>query len=160
MDDRRCPLPVPWEDWMKIDWKNPSCLVTEHFTVKELIWLRKWNRLANEADGLNTGIKLALVETAHLAEDVRAVLGVPLMITSFFRPTSYSYLVGSNPSSPHCHGRAFDFTTIPNMSIEDAKAKLRPALRAIDARMEKGTTTWIHIDSFPVGPSGREFVPL
>lgn len=144
---------------MKINWLDPDFMLTDHFSIGELLWLPKWNRHAQEYDGLTVDVKLELVETAHLAEDVRAILGVPMTITSFFRPKAYASLVGSKPTSPHCLGMAFDFTTIPHMSIEDAKAKLRPNLRAIEARMEKGTTTWIHIDSMPVGPSGREFFP-
>lgn len=140
-----------------IDWENPSFQVSPHFTVKDCLWLATWGRLANQDDGLDLNMKNRILKTVEMAEDIRKVLGVPMLVTSFFRPKYYSPLVGGTINDVHTKGLAIDFTTEPNLSIEDAKSLLRPKLKELDIRLEKGTTTWIHCDSQTVGPSGREF---
>jgi hypothetical protein len=141
-----------------IDWTNPESQVTEHFTVKDCLWLDHWKRLAGSEDGLTDELISELIDTCHMAEDIRAILERPMQVTSMYRPGVYSPIVGGSPSDVHTQAIAVDFIPI-GMAIEDAKAKIRPLLSALEIRMEKGTTTWIHIDRHAVGPSGREFVP-
>jgi hypothetical protein len=143
-------LPLIWTDILQ--------KITPHFTVRDALWLPKWNRLANGGDGLTFEIKSSIIETCQLAERVRTLLDdCPMNVTSFYRPKSYAALVGSTENSPHCFGLAVDFTTLPEMPIEEAKAILRPHLAWLGCRMEFGTKTWIHIDRRDPGPSGREF---
>lgn len=143
----------------KIIWTDPACKVTEHFTVRDCLWLGKWARLANGGDGLTFALKSSLIETCEIAEQIRFAIRCPMTVTSMYRPTSYAPLVGSGPKSPHCFGLAMDFTTEPGMEIEEAKKIIRPLLDELQIRMERGTTTWIHIDRRTPGPSGREFSP-
>ena len=141
----------------RIDWLKPDCKVTDHFEVRDCLWLGKWGRLANGGDGLTFEIKSSLIETCILAEKIREILDCPMIVTSIYRPQSYAHLVGSGPLSAHCFGLAMDF--IPELEIDAAKALIRPHLVAFDCRMEKGTPNWIHIDRRKPGPSGREFNP-
>lgn len=142
-----------------IDWTNPNCPVTDHFSVKDCLWLGKLGRLATSGDGLTDEIIIRLIETCHMAENVRQVLGCPLEITSMYRPSEYSVSVGGSIHDVHTRGYAFDFIPI-GMGVEAAKELLRPLMDALDIRMERGTSGWIHIDDHhPIGPSGREFVP-
>lgn len=143
----------------KIIWTDPACKVTEHFTVMDCLWLGKWGRLANGGDGLTFEIKSSIIETCNLGEMIRELLGVPMIVTSLYRPKAYAPLVGSGSRSPHCAGLAMDFTTEPKMTIEKAKSLIRPELDRLDCRMEFGTSTWIHIDRRNPGPSGRYFMP-
>lgn len=140
-----------------IDWTNPACQVTPHFTVKDCLWLPHWNRLANYEDGFDEEMQDVILATCQKNEQIRTLLGVPMTMTSMFRPQKYSPLVGGTEHDVHTKGVASDFTTVPQMSIEDAKSLLRPNLAALGIRMEAGTTDWIHIDTWQVGPSGREF---
>lgn len=142
-----------------IDWSDPSCNVTEHLTVKDCLWLHQCDRLANENDGLTDGIKDELVKTCEMAEKLRTILGVPIIVTSMYRPPAYSKMVGGTETDVHTKGVAIDFTTGKKMFIETAKQVLRPHLASLDIRMEKYTTNWIHVDRRALGPSGREFTP-
>jgi zinc D-Ala-D-Ala carboxypeptidase len=146
-------------DPREINWLNPHEQVTEHFTVFDCLWLGKWARLARESDGLDFDIKNSLIKTCMLGEEVRKILGVPMIVTSMYRPPAYAKLVGSTEKSPHCFGVAMDFALSPVTRIEAAKAILQPLLETLECRMEHGTTTWIHIDRRPPGPSGRYFLP-
>jgi hypothetical protein len=140
-----------------INWTDPDCQVSEHFTVKDCLWLATWGRLATEDDGFDLSMQNTILKTVQMAEDIRAILGVPMSVTSMFRPSGYSPIVGGTAHDVHTRGEAIDFTTEPNLSIEDAKSLLRPKLEELGIRLEKGTTTWCHCDSHAVGPSGREF---
>lgn len=143
---------------MPIDWTDPNCMVSDHFSVKDCLWLGRLNRLATELDGLTREIKDRLIETCEMAENIRSVLDRPLRVTSMYRPPEYSVSVGGSSHDVHTRGIAIDFFPI-SLDIEEAKTKLRPHLAALGIRMERGTDVWIHIDSHDPGPSGREFVP-
>jgi len=142
-----------------INWTNLTEQVTPNFTVKDCLWLAHWGRLANENDGLDYDIQSSIVATCMLAEKIRTILNCPMIVTSLYRPPSYSPLVGGTAQDVHTKGIAIDFTTLPRMEIEDAKDIIRPFLTPLNIRMEANTTDWIHLDSAPVGPSGREFNP-
>lgn len=143
-----------------IDWTDPGYQVTPHFSVKDCLWLPHWNRLANESDGLNQAIRACLLTTVSWSEQVRASLKMPMQTTSMYRPPAYSALpeVGGTATDVHTKGVAHDFT-VPGMDLEDAKNIIRQILSNLNLRMEKATTDWIHLDSWQVGPSGREFTP-
>lgn len=143
---------------MPIDWTNPACAVSDHFSVKDCIWLGHLGRLANELDGLDSRLKERLIETCEMAENIRSVLDRPLRVTSMYRPPEYSVSVGGSEHDVHTRGIAIDFYPI-GMEIAEAKKILRPHLASLGIRMERGTDVWIHIDSHEPGPSGREFVP-
>lgn len=140
-----------------INWSDPDCNVTDHFTVGDCIWLPHWRRLANETDGFDKSMESEILQTCEMAEEIRAIVNCPMRVTSMFRPKTYSPLVGGNEHDVHTKGLAIDFTTVPTIAIDAAKSLLRPHLAALNIRMEKGTPTWIHIDRREVGPSGREF---
>lgn len=140
-----------------IDWTDRKVQITPHFTVHDCLWLNHWNRLANAADGLNDDIIQAILNTLQMAEQIRTLLQCPMIVTSLYRPPAYSPVVGGSAHDVHTKGVAIDFTTFPILSIEDAKNIIRPQMEALDIRMEAGTTDWIHIDRWEVGPSGREF---
>lgn len=141
------------------DWSNPSSMVSRYFSVKEALWLPKWDRLANEADGLNEDLKLLLIKSFLIFDDVRELLGCPMNVHSGYRPGSYSVLVGGSMNDVHSRGQAVDFDCAPEYSIEDARTILLPNLAKLGIRLERGTTTWLHADTRAPGPSGRFFIP-
>jgi Peptidase M15 len=142
-----------------IKWTDPKCQVTDNFTVHDCLWLGQWGRLANEKDGLSEEICEKLIIACENAEKIRSILSCKMLISSMYRPPQYSPLVGGSSTDVHTQGIAFDFVPNTILSVEAAKELIRPNLDSLNLRMEKGTTTWIHIDSKAPGPSGREFIP-
>jgi hypothetical protein len=59
----------------------------------------------------------------------------------------------------HSMSVACDFDANDTMSIQDIKDKLEPMLEQLQIRMERGTTSWVHVDLRAPGPSGRYFTP-
>ena len=147
------------------DWTNPQDQVTEHFTVKEMITLHADNRLANESDGFNESMQNQIVNLCQVLEQVRAFLAVPMSVHCGYRSQAYNQSQGISPVADVHSGAgndscaAIDFDCNADLSIQEVKDKLEPMLEQWGLRMEKGTTTWIHLDNRRPGPSGRYFTP-
>jgi uncharacterized protein YcbK (DUF882 family) len=72
---------------------------------------------------------------------------------------AYSPIVGGTSTDVHTKGMAADFH-VNGMTVEAVKEVLAPLLEGLEIRMEQGTPTWIHVDIYPPGPSGRYFKPM
>jgi len=98
--------------------------------------------------------------TAKKMELIRAHLGVPLRVTSWFRPERYNRnVVFGAQYSAHVEGLACDFVPV-GMEVKEAKENLKPKLREFGIRMESNLDgNWLHIDLREPGPSGRYFTP-
>lgn len=96
--------------------------LTPHFTLEELTRTdEKDLKQLNIEEGLK--VKDKLVKLAEFAENVRSVLGCPLIITSAFRCEKVNAEVGGSPTSQHRFSEAIDF--IPkNMSAFEAFTKI------------------------------------
>ena len=141
-----------------IDWISPASKITEHFTVGDMTMLHEWNRLANDMDGFTDGMKARIIVLCQKMEEVRALLGCPMNVHCGFRSQEYNkQVVKAIPNDVHAMGLAIDFDCNPHMTIDQVKAKLEPELDKLGIRMERGTTTWVHLDLHAVGPSGRYF---
>jgi zinc D-Ala-D-Ala carboxypeptidase len=89
--------------------------------------------------------------TANTLEEIRAVLGVPMIVTSGFRNNALNKAVGGSPTSGHTKGLCADFKPLGilikdafNMIMEN-KSKCPSLKKAI---MEKvGGSEWIHIET-------------
>jgi hypothetical protein len=140
---------------MAVDWTNGKSQVTEHFNVNDCLMLHSWNRLATEADGADFDKLTAL---CNKMEEVRAILGVPINVHCMLRSVAYNQAQGIQPNADvHSFSVACDFDCNKSLTIQEVKDKLEPLLDQLQVRMEKGTTTWVHIDLHGVGPSGRYF---
>lgn len=139
---------------MAIDWTNPEDQVTAHFKVRDCITLHNWNRLATEADGVDFDAMVALCEKM---EQVRDLLGCAIKVHCMFRSQDYNKEQGIKPDDVHSKNIAADFDCSPALSIQEVKDKLEPELENLGIRMERGTTTWVHVDTRAPGPSGRYF---
>ncbi len=135
-----------------IDWTKPGEYVSEHFTVRECLWLPTWHRMATEADGLTDEIKQNIVKLCGILERVRTILGCPLTIHSIYRPPEYSKLVGGTEHDVHTTGQAADMDFGDHMSTDDAKKILLPKLEDLGLRMEDNgpASSWVHLDEHPV----------
>ena len=82
-----------------------------------------------------------------------------LVITSWLRCEPYNLMIGGSVNSRHIKGMAVDFY-IKGVSIKDVQAVLEPKLNELNICMERGTKTWVHIDTgSPRQMSGRYFYP-
>jgi hypothetical protein len=142
-----------------IDWTNPTDQVTEHFTVNDALMLHEWNRLATEGDGADFDKLTALCQ---MLERVRVILGCPILVHCMFRSTAYNLAQNILPPTGldvHAMNLACDFDCGSVLTIQEIKDTLEPLLDQLGIRMERGTTTWVHVDLHAVGPSGRYFTP-
>jgi hypothetical protein len=156
------PIGVPKEEVKDsvpgIDWTKASTMLSDHFSVGEMIALHSWNRLATEEDGLTDDVKANLLKLCEIMEKIRMILGCGINVHCGFRSVKYNQeVLKSIPHDVHAAGMAIDFDCNQTMTIEQAKEKIRPHLEELNIRLEGGTTTWIHLDFHAVGPSGREF---
>ena len=149
-----------------IDWINPQSPITEHFTVRDALWLNQWGRLANRGDGLTDATLANIVKTAAWMEKVRGLIGRPIFVRSWYRSRSYNVAIGGAKYSQHMEGNAIDWwTDVDGDGDKDGgdcdqlKALLKPPLVSLGLRMEDNGAgaRWIHLDDKPVAPGGRRF---
>lgn len=158
-----------------MNWMNPEDHITDHFQVKEALFLPRWGLLHNPTPTERTNIIL----TANAMEQVRALFGRPIKIHCWIRPLhadtshpanakakarqfdggDYNALVKGAAGSQHIYGKAVDFHVI-GMKVSEATRIILPHLERIGIRMEKHDGLWIHIDTKPVREdNNRYFVP-
>lgn len=155
---------------MAIDWTDPSCPISKYFSVREALWLPKWNRMAKKSDGLNSEVmsNIAAFAVCHM-DQVRDFVGIPIHVHCWYRPQTYNERVGGAISSAHMSlgdWSACDWSSdVENSesigkSCDILKASLLPYLAEWGIRMENNGTgaEWIHLDSRPPSPN-RYFTP-
>ena len=98
----------------------------------------------------------ALVRTATGLEGVRALLGVPVLVSSGFRCRELNELVGGQPMSQHTLGQAADFTAPLYGDPEKIAVRLIKSGLAFDQLIvEYGR--WVHC-SFALSPRRQALV--
>lgn len=83
--------------------------LSDHFTLAEFTFSETASRkgIDNDPPAL---LYPTLKRTANGMEQVRALLGAPIKITSAYRCLSLNAAIGSNNTSQHTKGEAVDFT--------------------------------------------------
>jgi hypothetical protein len=161
---------------INVNWTDPGCLVSKYFTVHDAIYLPKWNRLANEADGLLDEQKTAIFEYFEKLDKVREILGVDIITHCGYRPPAYNKLIKGAKESAHMarflkdYGKkggycaASDWHPLFPKSITEAcdlaREYLRPHLQKLGLRMEDNPgSSWVHTDSKPLAYGKLFFKP-
>lgn len=126
---------------MKID-LNDNVGESKFFSWKEALFLPQWNIVAFPDNEI---IKNNIESTALSMDRIRDFFGVPIRITSWYRPARYNRLIGGALSSSHITGLACDFM-VQNMKSSDARKKLYMKLVEFNIRMENLETPHVHID--------------
>lgn len=153
------PVVVQTSPEPSIDWTNPLTNVSEHFTVKDMIFLPSWNRLANEADGLDAATKSNLLILAKHMELVRAFFGKPIIAHVTLRPVEYNKTIpGAALKSAHTEGKAMDFH-VSGIECAAARKMINDAgkLEEWQMRMEDISGNWLHLDFRALKPGGKRF---
>jgi len=162
-----------------VDWSDPLCKISKHFTVKDACWLPRWKRLATLEDGLDDDAKEAL---ARLFNDIMDPTWEALRdagaksknVHVAFRSVEYNKLIGGATLSAHTARKdakwglmaAVDFSVdfglgSAGKNCDRTRALLLPKLNSLKARMEDNGigSTWVHVDSRGRGPGGAFFKP-
>lgn len=129
-----------------------------NFFWNEALWLPGWHVHAIPTPEAERNI----IEVAQRMERVREFFGVPIHITSWYRPLEYNRFIKGALRSRHLTGQACDFQ-VPSVSADDVRAALLPHLVDFNLCMEDlPGSSWTHIDiACPPGmtPAARFFKP-
>ena len=122
--------------------------LSEHFSLAELTASEIAARKGLE--NYPTGVELDnLARLAEKLEEVRKVLGKPIMINSAFRSIEVNAAVGGVKSSQHCLGCAADIR-VPNMTPDEVvKAIIASKIQYDQLIREFDSWTHISIPNLP-----------
>lgn len=155
-----------------VDWTDPQAPLTDegNFIVHEALWLPTWGVYHVPTDQEKENI----LRMAAIMEEIRALLGQPIRVHSWLRPTvaccpgyahhgmNYNRAVGSvSDRSGHTVALAVDWHADEWEGIElcgMVRKFLLPHLERLGIRMEKLAGDWIHNDLLPV-VNQRYFIP-
>ena len=125
----------------------PDVRLSENFTLYEMLRSEK----AEQLDIDNTPNRSALENLRLLVgwlESVRALLGVPMEISSGYRCLLLNRVVGSKDTSDHLLGLAADFTAPQLGTPEDVCRRL--VASDIPYKQLIFEHTWVHISFDPI----------
>jgi hypothetical protein len=146
------------------DWTDPKSKISNHFTVKEALWLPSWQvmHIPSEDEKVN------ILKHAQNMDKVRDFLGVSLNVHCWLRPIlnnpasdkhgqDYNAFVKGAKNSSHKTGLATDYDAF-KLICDDVRAKLESKLEEFDMRMERMPGgNWVHNDSGDVPEGGHRF---
>ena len=125
--------------------------MSEHFTYTELTHSESHPELVDRNMADARAFEKQLKYTASTLEEIRAVLGVPMKITSGFRNNALNKAVGGSPTSGHTKGLCADFIPI-GMDVNDAFELIQfnkdkcPSLKKCIYESVNGSK-WLHIET-------------
>lgn len=116
--------------------------LSPNFTLEELTHSEIAERqgLDNTPD---ENVRANLVRLARFLEEVRRVLGRPIMINSAYRSPKVNELVGSKPTSQHCIGCAADIK-VPGLTPDNIIKELLKTNLEYD-QLIREFDSWVHI---------------
>lgn len=124
--------------------------LTEHFTFDELTSTSHNELLEANRESAKAFMK-QLKYVAGTLEEIRAVLGVPLRVTSGFRNNALNKAVGGSPTSGHTKGLCADIIPL-GIDVVEAQKKIIankdkcPSLKKCILEMVKGSE-WLHVEA-------------
>ena len=124
--------------------------MTEHFTFEELTHTSHSDLLEANRESAKAFMK-QLKYIAGTLEEIRAILEVPLKVTSGFRSNALNKRVGGSATSGHTKGLCADIQPI-GMSIEDSFELIKfnkdkcPSLKKC-IKEKVGGSEWLHIET-------------
>ena len=120
--------------------------LSEHFTLEELTASQEAVRRGIDNTPLPSVIG-ELKATASRMEEIRGVLGHPIVVSSGYRSAELNAAIGGSANSAHCRGRAVDFTCPGFGTPLEVCRKLRAALPEYDQIIFEGA--WVHVGFDP-----------
>ncbi len=120
--------------------------LSDHFNLAELVLSQEATRR-----GIDNTPPPEVIErlraTCQQAEAVRALLGVPMLVSSGYRCPALNDALGGVPTSAHVHGDAIDFIA-PEFGdpLSICRAVQQAGIK-LDQCIQEGT--WVHISFAP-----------
>lgn len=127
--------------------------LSEHFTFAEMTASNtaKQRGISNLPD---SAALYQLTKTAEMLERVRALLGVPITVTSAYRSPEVNKAVGGRTSSDHCKGMAADIVAPRFGAPHAVAAAIAPHVSALGVGqlILEGIQgkQWVHLSIDPV----------
>ena len=124
--------------------------MTKHFSFDELT-STSHNELLEANRESAKGFMKQLKYIAGTLEEIRAVLGVPLRVTSGFRNNALNKAVGGSPTSGHTKGLCADIVPIGMDALRAHKLVLEnkdkcPSLKKCILEVVRGSE-WLHVET-------------
>lgn len=124
--------------------------LAENFTFDELTSTSHNELLEENRESAKSFMK-QLKYVAGTLEEIRAVLGVPLRVTSGFRSSQLNKLVGGSPTSGHTKGLCADIIPLGMDAVEAQKKIIAnkdkcPSLKKCILEKVKGSE-WLHVEA-------------
>lgn len=116
--------------------------LTPNFTLEELTSSETAVRLGLD-NTPNETVKANLVRLAKFLEEVRRVLGRPIMVNSAYRSPEVNKAIGSRPTSQHCLGCAADIR-VPGLTPNDIVNLVVKSNIEYD-QLIREFDSWVHI---------------
>ena len=116
--------------------------LTPNFTLEELTSSETAARLGLD-NTPNDAVKANLVRLAKFLEEVRRVLGRPIMVNSAYRSPEVNKAIGSRPTSQHCLGCAADIR-VPGLTPNDIVNLVVKSNIEYD-QLIREFDSWVHI---------------
>jgi len=116
--------------------------LSPNFSLEELIHseIAERNGLDNTP---NEEVKANLVRLARFLEEVRRILGRPIMVNSAYRSPDVNKAVGSKPTSQHCNGCAADIK-VPGLTPDNIVKEILKTNLEYD-QLIREFDSWVHI---------------
>ena len=116
--------------------------LSPNFTLEELTHseIAERNGLDNTP---NADVKANLTRLARFLEEVRRVLGRPIMVNSAYRSPQVNTAVGSKPTSQHCIGCAADIK-VPGLTPDNIVKEILKTNLEYD-QLIREFDSWVHI---------------
>lgn len=120
--------------------------LSTHFDLAEFTISQTASRLdLDNTPDADTIARLKI--TAEALEDVRALLGKPILISSGYRSKAVNHAVGSSDTSAHVKGWAVDFISPSFGSVQAICRVLAKSGIEFDQLIEEGS--WVHLSFDP-----------
>ena len=135
--------------------------MTKHFSFEELTDSKKYPYLVAQNRIDAQGFMKQLKYIASTLEEIRALLGVPMVVSSGFRNNALNKAVGGSATSGHTKGLCADFIPF-GLDISDAFAMIQnsrdkcPSLKKCIYESINGAK-WLHIETKTEASQPQQF---
>ena len=116
--------------------------LSPNFTLEELTQSETANRKGLDNTPTEE-VKANLVRLARFLEEVRRMLGRPIMVNSAYRSQEVNKALGSKPTSQHCIGCAADIK-VPGLTPDSIVKELLKTNLEYD-QLIREFDSWVHI---------------
>jgi len=116
--------------------------LSPNFTLAELTQSETAARLGLD-NTPSKDVEANLVRLARMLEEVRRVLGRPIMVNSAYRSIEVNKAIGSKPTSQHCNGCAADIR-VPGLTPNDIVKEILKTNIEFD-QLIREFDSWVHI---------------